>query len=195
MKIIKISLLLSSITAAFAAYGPSHDALKQSAWTLGVGYGQMLNTKKYINNGEEFKTDKFAIIEADLFHENGYGAVLMTTASKKGVFQDSPTATGKYSFIGYFMGYQKTIANEAHLRLLIGMSDQKFVSDAGDTEESGNEFAYAISLNKNMLVSKSGAAFAELGYLGQKKFELNSFGDFVSGSGYYFKLGYRVNMS
>lgn len=189
----KLNLLLAASLASasvFAAYGPAPaaPAASSSNWTLGVGYGQMFSMKKTTTGTTvTASVDKPTLLEVDLFHNNGFGAVYMTSAKKKSVIANAAAVAGGYSFNGYFLGYQKGLAANMTGRVLVGLSDQKY----NTTFKSSGKFAFGASGAYNMNLSGKLNGFAELGYLNQKKFQYDTT-NYVSGTGFYWKLGVKM---
>ena len=189
----KLNLLLAASLASasvFAAYGPAPaaPAASSSNWTIGVGYGQMFSMKKTTTGQSTSSFDKPTLLEVDLFHNNGFGAVYMTSAKKKGYIIGTGNPTGEYSFNGYFLGYQKGLAANMTGRVLVGLSDQKMHNTI---YKSSGKFAFGASGAYNMNLSGKLNGFAELGYLNQKKFQFDGT-NYASGTGFYWKLGVKM---
>jgi hypothetical protein len=205
----KFNLLVAASIAsasAFAAYGPAAPAApaaSSSNWTLGFGYGQMFGMKKTTTAADstanpnrtastDAKVKNPTLMEFDLFNSNGFGAVYMTNAGKKGIVTNGATAeVGKYSFNAYFLGYHKGLAQNLCARVLLGLADQKYI-DGSNTEKSDGEFAFAATGAYHMNLSGSLKGFAELGYLDLKKFNYTSVGNQVKVAGFFWKVGVKM---
>lgn len=203
----KFNLLVAASIAsasAFAAYGPAAPAApaaSSSSWTLGFGYGQMFGMKKTTTAADgnvsrtvstDAKVKNPTLMEFDLFNSNGFGAVYMTNAGKKGIVTaGTPTETGKYSFNAYFLGYHKGLAQNLCARVLLGLADQKYIDGAAESKSDG-EFAFAATGAYHMNLSGSLKGFAELGYLDLKKFNYTAAGNQVKVAGFFWKVGVKM---
>lgn len=193
LKKLNLTVLLAAGLAsasAFAAYGPSASApaASSSAWTLGLGYGQMFGMKKTTTgNTIDARVDKPTVFEVDLFNSNGFGFVYMTSAKDKSILTGTNTVVlnKEYKFNAYLLGYNRSIANNMSARVLVGISDQ----EADATYKKDGEFAYGASVAYHMPLSGKMCGGLELGYLGQKKFKYDATNSpEVEASGFFAKV-------